>query len=112
MPSPSPSPKPCVAFSTCANADDARKIARALVGEGLAACVNQVPGATSTYRWQGKVVEEGEVLLVIKTRMDLVQAIAARFAKLHPYDTPELVTLPIEAGSEKYLGWLLANTEE
>ena len=107
---PSPAPKPCVAFSTCAHAEDARKIARALVEEGLAACVNQIPGVTSTYRWQGKVMEEGEVLLVIKTRLELVPAIAARFAKLHPYDAPELVAMPIETGADKYLEWLLAST--
>ncbi len=101
----------CVAFSTCANAEDARRIARVLVEERLAACVNQVPGLLSTYQWQGKLCEEAEILLVIKTRRALIPTIAARFRQLHPYQTPELVALPIEAGAEPYLNWLLANTK-
>lgn len=95
-----------VTFSTCPDADSAARIARALVAEGLAACVNQLPGVASVYRWQGEVHEDSEVLLVIKTTESAFAALAARLRALHPYDTPELIAWPLEHGSADYLRWL------
>jgi len=72
----------------------------------MAACVNIIPGATSVYRWKGKIESNSEYILVIKSRRDLVTTIQEAFVTLHPYDTPELIALPILDGSEAYLNWL------
>ena len=95
-----------VAFSTVGKAEDAERIARALVEWRLAACVNVVPGLVSLYRWKGDVVREGEVLLVIKTRAERLEALREALVGLHPYDVPELVALPVESGHPPYLAWL------
>jgi periplasmic divalent cation tolerance protein len=98
-----------LALSTVATADDAERIARALVERGLAACVNVVPGLVSTYRWKGAVEREGELLLLIKTRAETFEAMREALVALHPYDVPELIALPIEAGHAPYLAWLDEN---
>ena len=95
-----------VAFSTVGTAEDAERIARALVERRLAACVNVVPGATSIYRWKGEVCRDEEHLLVIKTRADRLEALREALVGLHPYEVPELVALPIAAGHAPYLAWL------
>jgi periplasmic divalent cation tolerance protein len=95
-----------VVLVTAPDRDAAGRIARALVEERLAACVNAVPGVRSTYRWQGAVQEDDEVLLVIKTRADRVAALADRVRALHPYDLPEVLALPAAGGSADYLGWV------
>jgi periplasmic divalent cation tolerance protein len=95
-----------VAFSTVAKAEDAERIATALVEQSLAACVNVVPGLVSIYRWKGKVERDEERLLVIKTRRDRFEAVRAALVSLHPYEVPELVALPIEAGHAPYLAWI------
>jgi periplasmic divalent cation tolerance protein len=104
----SPSDDVRVALSTAPDADAAARIARVLVDERLAACANLVPGVRSIYRWQGAVEEAAEVLLVIKTRADRVEALAERLRALHPYDVPELVVLPVAAGLAPYLDWVRA----
>ena len=86
------------------------ELARALVGERLAACVNLVPGIRSIYRWKGAVEEDDEVLLVAKTRSDCVDALAERVRELHPYEMPETLALPVVGGSADYLDWLRAET--
>ena len=88
----------------------ARRIARALVEERLAACVNLLPGVHSIYRWKGAVEEASEVLLVAKTRAARVAALAARVRALHPYELPEVVALPVADGSRSYLRWVLADS--
>jgi periplasmic divalent cation tolerance protein len=88
----------------------ARRIARALVEERLAACVNLLPGLQSIYRWQGAVEEASEVLLVAKTRASRVAALAARVRALHPYALPEVVALPVADGSRAYLRWVVAES--
>jgi periplasmic divalent cation tolerance protein len=98
-----------VALSTVANAQDAERIARSLVERGLAACVNVVPGLVSVYRWQGQVERESELLLVIKTRAERFEALREALVALHPYEVPELIALPIQAGHAPYLAWLDAN---
>jgi len=95
-----------VAFSTVGKAEDAERIARALVERRLAACVNVVAGLVSLYRWKGAVVREEEVLLVIKTRSERLEALREALVALHPYDVPELVALPVEGGHPPYLAWL------
>ncbi|HMW43495.1 divalent-cation tolerance protein CutA [Plasticicumulans sp.] len=102
---------PCqLVLCTCPDADSAGHIATVLVGEGLAACANLVPGVVSVYRWQGAVQRDAEVLMLLKTRADAFEALAARLRELHPYTVPEIIAVGIEAGSPAYIGWLLAET--
>lgn len=99
-------------FVTAPDAEVARSLARALVAERLAACVNVVPGVCSIYRWEGEVQEDDEVLLVIKTREDRLAALSARVTDLHPYDLPEVLALPVVGGSAGYLDWVSAEAAE
>ena len=100
-----------LALSTVASAQDAERIARALVERGLAACVNVVPGVVSVYRWKGQVEREDELLLVIKTRAERFPALREALVGLHPYEVPELIALPIQAGHAPYLAWLDENAK-
>jgi periplasmic divalent cation tolerance protein len=93
-------------LTTVARAEDAERIAEALVEERLAACVNVLPGVRSIYRWKGAVEREEERLLVVKTRADRFAALRDRVLALHPYEVPEVVAVTIEAGSPAYLRWL------
>jgi periplasmic divalent cation tolerance protein len=95
---------------TAPDAETGRRIARALVEERLAACVNVVPGVTSIYRWKGAVEEAAEVMLVAKTRAERAAALAARVRALHPYELPEVVALPVTDGSRAYLRWVVAES--
>ena len=85
---------------------DAQRIARALVEERLAACVNVVPGVVSVYRWKGVVEKEDELLLVIKTMAQQVDTLKTRLLELHPYELPEVVVIPIGGGHGAYLEWI------
>jgi|SRR5260370_5359107 periplasmic divalent cation tolerance protein len=96
-------------LSTCAAEADAERLARALLDTRLAACVNVVPGVRSFYRWKGEIESEIEFMLIIKTSRDLFPALRAEIEKLHPYEVPELLALPVLAGAENYLSWLQAN---
>jgi periplasmic divalent cation tolerance protein len=96
-------------ISTCAAEADAERLARALLDARLAACVNVVPGVRSFYRWKGEIESEAEFMLIIKTSRDLFPALLAEIEKLHPYEVPELLALPVLAGAENYLSWLDAN---
>jgi len=91
---------------TAPNESDAHAIARALVGEGLAACVNVVGPIRSIYRWRDAIEDEAEFLLVIKTRARLYASVERRVKELHSYEVPEVLALPIETGSVPYLKWL------
>ncbi len=91
---------------TAPDAEVGEQLARALVEERLAACVNVIPGIRSFYRWEGKVQSDDEVLLVIKTRDDRCEALADRVRSLHPYDLPEVLALPAVGGSVPYLEWV------
>jgi periplasmic divalent cation tolerance protein len=95
-----------VLLSTVPDGPAAEALARSLVAEGLAACVNCVPGVQSTYRWQGAVQESSEVLLVIKSTPAAYASLERRIRELHPYEVPEIVALPIVCGSQPYLAWL------
>lgn len=98
-----------VALSTVGSAEDAERLARALVERRLAACVSVVPGLVSTYRWKGEVCRDEERLLVIKTRADGVEALREALVAMHPYELPELVVLPVSAGHPPYLEWVGAS---
>jgi periplasmic divalent cation tolerance protein len=91
---------------TAPKGDAAASLARALVEERLAACVNLVPDVRSFYRWEGRVQDDDEVLLVVKTRADRAEALAARVQELHPYDLPEVLELAAAGGSAAYLDWV------
>lgn len=97
-----------VVHCSCPDAEVAARIARALVDERLAACVQAVPGMTSTYRWQGEVQVDAEMLLLIKTTRARIDDLKRRVADLHPYDTPELLVLEVVDGAADYLAWIEA----
>jgi periplasmic divalent cation tolerance protein len=98
-----------VVLVTAPEGAPAETLARTLVSEGLAACVNRVPGLRSTYRWQGQLQDDAETLLVIKTTAAAYPALERRIRELHPYEVPEVIALPIVRGSEPYLSWLDAS---
>jgi len=99
-----------VVLCSCPDEPTARHIARELVAERLAACVQRVPGVQSVYRWEGVVRDEPEVLLAIKTTGSCYQALEMRLKALHPYDVPEIIALPVVAGSSSYLSWILSES--
>ena len=95
-----------VVFVTVASPDEGERLARALVEERLAACVNRLRAVQSVYRWQGQVEQSEEELLIIKTKRDLFGRLKKRVQQLHSYSVPEILALPILEGSESYLRWL------
>jgi periplasmic divalent cation tolerance protein len=99
-----------VVYVTAPAEEEAEKIARALVENKLAACVNIVKNIRSIYRWQGKIADEAEVLMIVKTREEHVAHIRETVKQLHSYSVPEIIALPIVAGSEDYLAWLKEET--
>ena len=97
---------------TCGTRKEARKIARALVGQRLAACVSEIGvPVTSTYLWKGKLESAKEFLLLIKTSNRRFAAVRDAVRKLHSYDVPEIIALPIAAGSRTYLDWIAASVK-
>jgi periplasmic divalent cation tolerance protein len=99
-----------VVLVTAPDAETGEALARALVEARLAACANVVTGVRSVYRWQGEVKSDAEVLLLLKTRADRAEALAARVKELHPYDLPEVLELPAVGGSAAYLDWVRTET--
>jgi periplasmic divalent cation tolerance protein len=97
-----------VIISTADTMDLAEKVASTIVKESLAACVNIVPGIRSIYRWEGKVCDDAELLLLIKSSEDNFESVRSRIRQLHTYDTPEVIAVPIGAGDPDYLNWLHA----
>ncbi len=102
---------PIVVLVTCGSEDEALKIANALVEDHLAACVNLVAPIRSVYRWEGKVWDEKEWLLVIKTQKHRFEALEKKVKSLHSYSVPEIISLPITEGSSAYFNWIKENTE-
>jgi periplasmic divalent cation tolerance protein len=95
-----------VVLCTCPTSTVAAEIATALIEQNLAACVNRIGGIKSWYRWDGQLRQDEEVLLLIKTTAPRLAEVEEAIVKLHPYDVPEIVALPIVAGSAAYLQWL------
>ena len=93
-------------YMTASSAEEAERIAVALVGERLAACVNILGGIRSVYRWQGQVERQSEILLLAKTTAGKFADLEREVRALHSYETPEIVAVPIVAGSTPYLTWL------
>jgi len=100
----------CVILVTAPSEGIAAEIAKTIVEERLAACANIVGGVRSLYRWQGKVEDEAEVLMVIKTRRTLFEQLAGRVKSLHPYSVPEVIALPIIEGLADYTNWIRETT--
>jgi periplasmic divalent cation tolerance protein len=95
-----------VVFSTFPNPDKAAEVARILVSENLAACVNLLGPVRSIYRWQGDISDDSEVLAVIKTTSERFEEMRKRLVELHPYEVAEVIALPVEAGHAPYLAWV------
>ena len=95
-----------VAFSTCPDEAVAKRIAEALVTEKLATCVNRVANVRSSYIWDGRLQDDGEILLIMKTVGGRLAALRSRLIELHPYDLPELIAIEVVDGNEPYLEWI------
>lgn len=100
----------CFCYMTVGSREEGLRIGRALVEERLAACANLLDGMTSIYRWEGAIEEEAEVVLIAKTRTELVPRLVERVKALHSYDVPCVVTLPIADGNPAFLEWIAAET--
>jgi periplasmic divalent cation tolerance protein len=99
-----------VVLCTCPDNTTAHELAKTILSEKLAACVNLIPQVTSLYYWQGQLEEAQEVQLVIKSRRTLFGVLQQRLLALHPYDIPEIIALPVLAGAPEYLQWLQEHT--
>lgn len=95
-----------VCFTTVSKDEVAKKLARSIVEAELGACVNIIPNVQSIYKWESKIEEDQEYLLMIKTKKELVQQLIDFVKKNHPYQVPELIQLPIENGNQDYLNWI------
>lgn len=99
-----------VVMTTLANTDDAVKLVQTLLERRLVACGSVLPGVRSLYRWQGKVADEQEVVVLLKTRSARLETLKLAFEELHPYKVPELLAVPVTGGLDRYLGWINAET--
>jgi periplasmic divalent cation tolerance protein len=99
-----------VVLTTLAGEDEAVTLVRALLDRRLVACGTVLPAGRSLYRWEGQVADEREVVVLLKTRRDRLAELERTFQDLHPYKVPELLALPVEAGLDRYLGWIAAET--
>lgn len=99
-----------VVLVTAPDSEVAKTIARTLLDERLVACVNVTSPVTSIYRWQGKVEEATEVLMVMKTVSERLAVLVARVKELHPYKVPEVIALPVEAALPAYVEWVVDET--
>jgi len=102
---------PIVVLVTCGSEDEALKIANTLVEDHLAPCVNLVAPIRSIYRWEGKIWDEKEWLLIIKTQKHRFEKLEKKVKSLHSYSVPEIISLSIAEGSSTYLNWIREHTE-
>jgi periplasmic divalent cation tolerance protein len=102
--------KPVLIYSTYPSLETAEAAGGVLVDQGLAACVNILPGMVSIYTWEGARHREQEVVMIIKTRAGLAEAVVAAARRSHPYTNPALLVLPVEGGSADFCSWILAQT--
>lgn len=103
-------PDHILVLTTVPDEQKARDIAKTLVDERLAACVTVSAACQSFYRWEGKICEDREMILFIKTKAALYERLEARIKQVHPYQVPEIIALPLVRGYEKYLDWLTKET--
>lgn len=101
-----------VIYCTVPTKDDAKKISKALIESNLAACVSTVDKVNSLFSWNGETCSEHELLLIIKTRIDLFDKIEYVINELHPYNVPEIIALPVIKASQEYLGWIEHETTD
>ncbi len=99
-----------IVYITTSNAEEARSIAKAVVEERLAACANIIDNISSIYWWKGRIEEDSEALLLLKTPRAKVEALIARVKELHSYELPDITVIPLEGGLEEYLMWVKEET--
>ncbi|MFN2563933.1 MAG: divalent-cation tolerance protein CutA [Gemmatimonadaceae bacterium] len=99
-----------VVLTTLASEEEALELVRALLERRLIACGTMLPGGRSVYRWQGKIADEREVVVLLKTRSARLETLKEAFAELHPYKVPELLAISVEAGLDRYLEWISGET--
>lgn len=103
-------PKTIIIFVTASSVNEAREIGKTLVEERLVACCNIINPIESIFQWQGKINVENEALMICKTKEDLFKKVEDRVHKLHSYDVPEIIAVPIAHGSKNYLDWIKKET--
>jgi periplasmic divalent cation tolerance protein len=101
-----------IALTTCGSPEEAARLARELVSRRLAACVNILPRVRSFYWWDDRVQDDNEVVLIVKTRVEVLAQLQAAIEELHSYEVPEFVVLPVVDGSAAYLNWIDANVNQ
>ena len=99
-----------IVFTTIANEEEGVKLVRALLDRRLVACGTIQSGSRSIYRWEGKIADEVEAVIILKTRSGCIEGLRRAFAELHPYKVPELLAIPVTGGLERYLGWINSET--
>jgi periplasmic divalent cation tolerance protein len=104
--------QPQIVLCTVPDRDTAEEIANILIADKLAACVNILPGMTSVYRWEDRIEQAEEQLLIIKTGSAAYRALQAKIVDLHPYELPEIIAVPVQEGLPAYLGWVIQSTEK
>jgi periplasmic divalent cation tolerance protein len=100
-----------VVFCTVPNIEIAKSIARETVSNRLAACCNIIPGLTSIYTWKNETQEDSELLLLIKTKVNVLPELTEKIKELHPYEVPEIIALEINEGNQEYLNWVNENVK-
>lgn len=104
--------RPILIYTTFPTFDDAKRVGDALVGAKLAACVNIFPHMLAIFEWQGRREHASEVAMIVKTRTELEDAVLAETKRLHPYEVPALIVLPVTGGSAEYSDWIMAQTAQ
>lgn len=99
-----------VVLTTVANEEEGVALVRTLLDRRLIACGTILPGARSLYRWENRIADEAELVVLLKTTPEVVPAIEEAFRDLHPYALPEVLALPVTSGLERYLGWIASET--
>ena len=99
-----------VVLTTVASNDEAVQLVRSLLERRIIACGTIMPAARSLYRWEGKIADENEVVVLLKTRSARIESLEMAFSELHPYRVPELLAIPVAAGTQKYLAWISGET--
>jgi periplasmic divalent cation tolerance protein len=102
---------PLIVLCTVPDRETAEEIANILIADNLAACVNIVPGVTSVYRWENRIEQAEELILVIKTGSRAYRPLQDKITDLHPYELPEIIAVPVEDGLPAYLDWLTQSLE-